>query len=120
MDVSQLDERASIVAHATLTFSFSRPTQCRIARMWSAEPGTCGASGESIPRLSRSGEKWSPTSKGKAKYTLSFSGVPTLYMRLVMSSLRTPRNKVSRLDDIGLSSTRRTVTRSQTSWTTAV
>ena len=34
--------------------------------------------GESIPRLSRSGEKWSPTSKGKAKYTLSFSGVPTL------------------------------------------
>ena len=46
---------ASIVAHATLIFSFSRPTQCRIARMWSAEPGTCGASDESIPRLSRSG-----------------------------------------------------------------
>src|SRR5215211_2790373 len=40
---------ASIVAHTSLTLSFSRPTQCRIALIWSAEPGTRGASGESIP-----------------------------------------------------------------------
>src|ERR671912_590985 len=31
-------------------------------------------------------------SKGKAKYTLSFSGVPALWMRFVISSLLTPRN----------------------------
>ena len=72
MDVSQLDERASIVAHAALIFSFSRPTQCRIARMWSARPGTCGASDRSIPGYLVV-ERVVTDIEGEA-YTLSFLG----------------------------------------------